>query len=740
MYALLTTDYFSVNIGNRSTATDFKMTYTENGSEENGSIMETANLMKKSVFLSPTFIPTDLNIISGEIEIAKLETDHKEITVSPILQASNNVVSVLENNNRLDYHTLSLNNCTSTDVKVNNIDTECDYKNLVETSRITEKNDNIVLNQTQQTLQPTPFFSSSEVLNKKNLKFDGQDEKALISSISSDCSISNLVNPHNNDLNTVLETNEDQRKIGILSEEIVDSERLKTLLSSHKTVIKPAPVNTLINSSNSDKSNLIVDNITAESCVKNFSHTNFNNTIDMHSNEKNSRKYDFHNNNFTLSTTTQTKNYLQPVEVNILEPNVHNEELNTLPNDEIIKDKTTETIVSCRNKTPINNDINNHKNSKDPDKCMNETLSNDTRAVSKHSNFTCINEIKDLNKLDYKNGEENTIQHMVVDNGNNDFKLTVEEKIVNEVKIKDNVNDVILQNCIIADKVKESDTNVPVDKVSEIAIYLSSFYKINDKKSKNLKNNVLRESDTKLSIQGVEKPGGSQSGTKSNLQFQNIRTYHRHCKRNQSVEKTISKYALNSNKIMFGDSEKQITINICPVISKSSQFCNCSDFGQLSFYDGDKPYEHIHFLNHMNVNCNSDVIFGIYDDCNIYANINNLTEESFEETNSSDTIALDSNICLNTIAEQEEFLMDTNELMSQMEDEMNKVYSKPNIKFFYEVISGDYVDDNKKIYEKPIQEDVGFKRAFETSVFVQSIKIEETEEKNDVVSLVFNHF
>lgn len=35
------------------------------------SILETASLMKESVFLSPTFVPTVANVIPGEVEIAR---------------------------------------------------------------------------------------------------------------------------------------------------------------------------------------------------------------------------------------------------------------------------------------------------------------------------------------------------------------------------------------------------------------------------------------------------------------------------------------------------------------------------------------------------------------------------------------------------------------------------------------------------------------------------------------------
>lgn len=46
--------------------------------ESESSILETASLMKESVFLSPTFVSTIANVIPGEMEIASIQTECKK--------------------------------------------------------------------------------------------------------------------------------------------------------------------------------------------------------------------------------------------------------------------------------------------------------------------------------------------------------------------------------------------------------------------------------------------------------------------------------------------------------------------------------------------------------------------------------------------------------------------------------------------------------------------------------------
>ncbi|KAJ0181740.1 hypothetical protein K1T71_002462 [Dendrolimus kikuchii] len=673
------------HISNHAADIDFNSSDPKIVRDDNDSILETANLMKESVFLSPTFISTDSNVISGEVEIAKIEADHKEFSASSTLQLSENSIAILENNKKIT----SLNlNCTSKDVEMNNVVMGYQYqRDLVQNGTISGMNDNLTGDHIQKCFQSTPIFSSNEVLNVKALDIQPdpiQADEHFISSDSSDYTNSNLVKI--NALTAIPQKTEPKKKVKILSEESVDSVKLKTLFSQSKNMLTPVSFNTFITKANDfSYSELEIKDRITNISLKNLNSSDLNDLNVLANKQGPSEEYDFSNNNAKLLIDNEFENQLQSGTSNKSEPCVLNKEPNNSHSNLAI-DKTIESSNICNKKIPNDNQKNDNDSmisnnidlySKATDKQINENLFHE---FSTDCNSFNKNEVKDSSDVDI----------------DNKISIINEDEITSKDCSSATIN--TLQNTdIFTNKVNDSNKNNPADKVTEIATYLTSFYKFNNKKSKKMKNNNLRESDTKLSIQGVEKPGGPGRVSKKKLQFKNIKTYQRHCKTNKSVSSImLQNNELKLNKLEFPKNvEEKITMKSSPVICKSRYFCKCSDFGQLTFYDCDEVYEHIHFMNTINVECNLDMLFSIYDDYSIYPNLHNVTEENNEEINSNDNIVLDFNICLNDITEPEDFLIDTNELILHMHNEDSKqVVCQTNTKVAYEVSSEEDYDDN----------------------------------------------
>ncbi|KAI8427676.1 hypothetical protein MSG28_002140 [Choristoneura fumiferana] len=156
------------------------------------------------------------------------------------------------------------------------------------------------------------------------------------------------------------------------------------------------------------------------------------------------------------------------------------------------------------------------------------------------------------------------------------------------------------------------------DKIREIAGYLKKFAELQKRKKifkekQNISDikifsNKKHATNTKLSIQGVEKPGGLEKG-KDRKCDKTIKTYERKRKYKSpvNVEWNTVSFEMLTQKI-------DLSTNTSFDTYKDTEFCLCEDFGRFIYYDEETMYEHIHFWNREHVDCTPDLVFSIYNE------------------------------------------------------------------------------------------------------------------------------
>ncbi|CAG9784529.1 unnamed protein product [Diatraea saccharalis] len=108
-------------------------------------------------------------------------------------------------------------------------------------------------------------------------------------------------------------------------------------------------------------------------------------------------------------------------------------------------------------------------------------------------------------------------------------------------------------------------------------------------------------------VQGVEKPGGSGLVTFS-INTMGLKTYHREKKVSKILQHNVGNEIVSTN-------ESNITLKEVRVLGfddSIQDYCLCNDFGQLNIYDHDDAYEHIHFWETKSVCNDPEMIFDIY--------------------------------------------------------------------------------------------------------------------------------
>lgn len=194
------------------------------------------------------------------------------------------------------------------------------------------------------------------------------------------------------------------------------------------------------------------------------------------------------------------------------------------------------------------------------------------------------------------------------------------------------------------------------DRIKEIAGYLRKIAELQTrKKTFKEKQNISdikifskkkHAANTKLSIQGVEKPGGLERWCDLKTD-KNIKTYERKNKNKSTVE-----VIWNTPNLEMATQKIDVLTNTSFNTCKETDFCLCEDFGRLKYYDKESLYEHIHFWNIKQANCTPDLVFSIYNE-NIRIEINNDDDTKKLQECSSITMEsfceLDHEICWNQI-------------------------------------------------------------------------------------------
>ncbi|CAH2238110.1 jg18491 [Pararge aegeria aegeria] len=167
-----------------------------------------------------------------------------------------------------------------------------------------------------------------------------------------------------------------------------------------------------------------------------------------------------------------------------------------------------------------------------------------------------------------------------------------------------------------------SESKVPLGKVKEIAFYLSQICYTGLNRQNSMTKNFNTTGNSKLCIQGVEKPGGTMEKVHLN---RNIRTYSRN--KNPKFSNVISSLISNSeHKIVNSDIDYKLNdINICSAGTNKHNFCLCGDFG--TFINVDNSYEHIHFWKRKDAQCSVETLLSIYEE--------NILKDKYKEDNIS---------------------------------------------------------------------------------------------------------
>ncbi|XP_052756847.1 uncharacterized protein LOC113516756 isoform X2 [Galleria mellonella] len=234
----------------------------------------------------------------------------------------------------------------------------------------------------------------------------------------------------------------------------------------------------------------------------------------------------------------------------------------------------------------------------------------------------------------------------------NNFEIDPKNNLVdNDIKDFNLQSNQLQSNNNLMDNTITITTKSSMDKIGEIASYLSQYSQLRKNKSKALINkqyhndskNVLSMNvksgmiKSKLCIQGVEKPGGNEQDIKS---LQNPRSLKSYSKKRR--QKRLHKDLLSDCNNIIGENTKDTAENIdCDndlkinnVSNLIQEFCLCADFGRLAYYDCVNLYEHIHFWNHPTVNCSTDTVLSIYsEDSNLVDRdlvSENLNDDSFD--------------------------------------------------------------------------------------------------------------
>ncbi|PZC74681.1 hypothetical protein B5X24_HaOG207350 [Helicoverpa armigera] len=623
------------------------------------SILETASLMMKSVFLSPTFIPTVANVTAGEVELLSnnnieetfMATDSVE-PQTPILipEVNNKGAGVPDSSDILDQcymAGLDQYNTTLNGEHISVSKTDEGYLDKhVDGNKIQEDN--------KMTLNEIPSDMGNSIDN-----VDGAyNEDLLKDHCNKELIATGRNSPYisSNDVEMGNPAPKPAPKINIVSEETIALSELRKLKStqfSKTNTLTPVTISS------------IVDTKMNSAYRENLNNKQLNNYEISHSkkfgSEEKVNKLNPKLSNDSIPTNPTPKDFLQGIDT---EKEVIGIDGNSPPQKESC-DKVrkisneiivTEVLPDCQmnghvsyaeDNTPANlkliNDLDINgdalvidRNSKTTEICngrIDDEVASNKKEILPEVECRCDN--NNEGKSDKQ--EETIIEKTETDNVNQITEMKSNRKECSNLKqsfdedcsVK-NKNTKIKENklasmLIETKNLSDSNADKKIDKVKEIAAYLRKFSHIYTDKKKTkmaLKNDVMRKeainsnintTESKLCIQGVEKPGGTNIDSVRTSDCKVMKTYTRRnpVKTNKSHTSIIRK-----TETTIVDDAQEHTLHAVNILTpnQTQQFCLCFDFGHLSYYDNDNLYEHIHFWRHNTANCDVDVIFSIYND------------------------------------------------------------------------------------------------------------------------------
>ncbi|CAG4968255.1 unnamed protein product [Colias eurytheme] len=550
------------------------------------SIMETANLMKESVFLSPTFSSSSVSVPSyiGDDIVSS--------------------TSSLDENGK----------DKKIDVEFEKIESNFINHEIVSS---TKENANDLINENnEKQIAKSPDFA---------FKDKNKDTQILNQNI-----VTNGIKPK-------IKTN---NKICVISEEVItpcNIKELKTFDKPSNSTLIPIPINSII---------------TTEKLKEKSKNTKNKNIIDCNSKQLNPKSIQNNDNveninNISKENSTNTVSISLSDSLNNTAIKDNYESSNTkMLNGEVV-DKNTPggDIIKTQN----------HGHSEEVDFNLKSDLISDKF-------ISCAKDDLKIEQMAGENGTTAEKANCTEINGN-EIMLPPENKKSNQEEYVQSSDMIILNPKEILDQTHHKANNDKDDS------FLNNFN--NSLISKDCPLNKNRCGiQSKLHIQGVEKPGGHDLVNRNTLAIRNnkdsLRTYTRKpLKIHVPLKETY-------NKPLIQDLNSD-TIEISEMLNEQA-FCVCHDFGHYSYYDEKETYEHLHFLTRKNVQCSSDIIFSIYSDDPKLVHVHDQKFEEnlerFGEEIIADVADEDSKICYNYISH--DFDMNT-EIQSNIDNKSNKM-------------------------------------------------------------------
>lgn len=667
--------------------------------------------MKKSVFLSPTFVSTSANLIPGEVEISSkniieesvalidfvepqdIEIDPTDsIGVTKLLSGTNNIQEedskvdqfnitlngeqTLQSNNYQEYPSQSLEQNTKQVVDLNmTFDEEMsEIKNGLEDDHSVESDKNVDLNSTSTDKESAcvsfddgtnaifaPKASEINFISDDTIPLSKLKEIKILQSLNGKnlkpVTVQSIINTKINNENgefgsqSIMESNstmpENTQILDTDFEEVEsggtpNQNNLKCMVSNEQieaTVLSVVSTKQVEQSRTDITSNVIKEDISE------------NRMLSWEATDKNS--IDFNEG--------KTNKVMEDGALN--ERNETSKDDGILANSVIVNgfDKKEEivTIDVDKSVTICNDQINgraepavdhneNHAFVESNHKC-NKDNEEKKYPLPQATGIEEQSLVKENAKKILKN-KKNSHPKNTLDNDSRVKKLTEHKSSSQNVEDNTLKQNELTRILNASKNVSSNMTDLKVDKVKEIAAYLRKFSHIYTDKEKTktaLRNGIIKKAtinsktnttESKLCIQGVEKPGGNKVDREHSDDCKVLKTYAR---RNPPKATKLSTHILHKKETCETVDKLDLDLDAVNITttSETREFCLCTDFGRLAYYDCDSLYEHIHFWHGHTANCELDLIFAIYSDEGVVSNSDSgleqeeKTEENIEAYN-----------------------------------------------------------------------------------------------------------
>ncbi|CAH0404718.1 unnamed protein product [Chilo suppressalis] len=620
------------------------------------SILETANLMKNSVFLSPTFVPTLANVIAGEVEIAN-------ISKHSLQMVSNNELNIEHSHNLVD--TYNIQEKINTDTGLVNCDERLlkSYHKQIQTA---EEHINIIKNLEESCIKTITAKSPSLSATKKQLDIQVKQPIEITD-------IKNGINEMKKNISQQLTSTEDglisSEKQVITDKETEDCQKITLEDLQIKDIIYDLSIDEIAgfeaNFLDTPNFDFNSEAISAEEKGLppipkdkiNMSKSKVQIVSEEIINCNKVRSYklpsSFNETNFipvTVGTIISTKkddtNYLnnnQHKSISIFDDDqgiinsvcLHTTSLNKDDEKTDFSCKVTDYDIPKNNHNIISDDnfsehdsmiLNEHNQLQEHHK---EANLNDCSEIHRDENGDSLTFLDDSTLIsnfelvlsDVNSTVNTQSTNNLGANGNDVAKCDNNVKSdIDKVPPQRHICNHTLTDIKVSDQSLNHISNVRKD--NEVN-GKKKFLPILTAKTNNTNQTSNKRTKLKSCVQGVEKPGGN--GFVEVASFANIKTYQR-VKRNNStlLQQNVTEA---HNEVTNNDIDTVSDENTILGFEDTTQdYCLCNDFGQYSHYDCQDVYAHIHFLGNNSVSIGPEIIYDIYNE-----NIVGINHDTYED-------------------------------------------------------------------------------------------------------------